>query len=61
VLLGRGLPGTGSVDMRRFADAVREAGYEGYVEVEVFHADVWSRPGAEVLDEAYAGYRAAVE
>ncbi|GIE99300.1 sugar phosphate isomerase/epimerase family protein [Paractinoplanes rishiriensis] len=61
VLLGRGLPGTGSVDMRRFATAVREAGYEGYVEVEVFHEDVWSRPGAEVLDEAYAGYRAAVE
>ncbi len=60
VLLGRGLPGTGSVDMRRFAGAVREAGYRGYVEVEVFHEDVWSRPGAEVLAEAYAGYRAAV-
>jgi sugar phosphate isomerase/epimerase len=61
VLLGRGLPGTGCVDLRRFADAVRAAGYEGYVEVEVFHEDVWSRPGAEVLDEAFAGYRAAVE
>jgi sugar phosphate isomerase/epimerase len=61
VLLGRGLPGTGSVDMRRFADTVRAAGYRGYVEVEVFHEDVWSRPGAEVLAEAYAGYRAAVE
>lgn len=61
VLLGRGLPGTGCVDMRRFADAVRAAGYQGYVEVEVFHEDVWSRPGAEVLDEAFAGYRAAVE
>jgi sugar phosphate isomerase/epimerase len=60
VLLGRGLPGTGCIDLRRFATAVRDAGYEGYVEVEVFHEDVWSRPGAEVLDEAYAGYRAAV-
>ena len=61
VLLGRGLPGTGCIDMRRFATAVRNAGYQGYVEVEVFHSDVWSRPGAEVLDEAFAGYRAAVE
>jgi sugar phosphate isomerase/epimerase len=61
VLLGRGLPGTGCVDMRRFAAAVAEAGYDGYVEVEVFHEEVWSRPGAEVLAEALAGYRAACE
>jgi sugar phosphate isomerase/epimerase len=60
VLLGRGLPGTGCVDLRRFAAAVRDAGYRGWTEVEVFHEDVWSRPGAEVLAEAYAGYRAAV-
>jgi len=58
VLLGRGLPGTGCVDLRRFADAVGEAGYSGWVEVEVFHEQVWSRPGAEVLAEAFAGYRA---
>jgi sugar phosphate isomerase/epimerase len=60
VLLGRGLPGTGAVDMRRFARAVRETGYDGYVEVEVFHEEVWARPGAEVLAEALAGYEAAV-
>ncbi|MBL7258216.1 sugar phosphate isomerase/epimerase family protein [Paractinoplanes lichenicola] len=60
VLLGRGLPGTGSVDMRRFAQAVRETGYDGYVEVEVFHEEVWSRPGPDVLAEAIAGYEAAV-
>jgi sugar phosphate isomerase/epimerase len=46
--------------MSRFTTAVHEAGYQGWTEVEVFHADVWARPGAEVLDEAYAGYRAAV-
>ena len=60
VLLGRGLPGTGSVDLRRFARAVAATGYDGYVEVEVFHDDVWARPGAEVLAEAYDGYRAAI-
>ncbi|GIF26052.1 sugar phosphate isomerase/epimerase [Actinoplanes tereljensis] len=61
VLLGRGLPGTGCVDLRRFATAVGEAGYQGWVEVEVFHEDVWSRPGAEVLAEAFAGYRKYAE
>jgi sugar phosphate isomerase/epimerase len=58
VLLGRGMPGAGCVDLRRFATAVHDAGYRGYVEVEVFHEDVWSRPGPSVLAEAYAGYRA---
>ncbi|MEU4237260.1 sugar phosphate isomerase/epimerase family protein [Actinoplanes sp. NPDC026619] len=61
VLLGRGLPGTGCVDMRRFATAVGNAGYRDWIEVEVFHEDVWSRPGPEVLAEAFAGYRAAAE
>ena len=59
VLLGRGLPGTGAVDMRRFVRAVAAAGYDGYVEVEVFHEDVWARPGDEVLAEALEGYRQA--
>jgi len=60
VLLGRGLPGTGCVDLRRFVQAVGAAGYDGWVEVEVFHADVWARPGAEVLAEALKGYGEAV-
>jgi sugar phosphate isomerase/epimerase len=57
VLLGRGLPGEGCVDLRRFAEAVDAAGYDGYTEVEVFHADVWARPGREVLAAALAGFR----
>ncbi|MEV4759003.1 sugar phosphate isomerase/epimerase family protein [Micromonospora sp. NPDC049559] len=56
VLLGRGLPGTGCVELRRFREAVDAAGYRGPVEVEVFHADVWARPGRSVLDESLAGY-----
>jgi len=56
VLLGRGLPGTGCVQLRRFREAVDAAGYTGFVEVEVFHADVWARPGVEVLAESIAGY-----
>jgi sugar phosphate isomerase/epimerase len=60
VLLGRGLPGDGCVELRRFREAVDAAGYRGPVEVEVFHADVWARPGREVLDASLAGYLAHV-
>ena len=60
VLLGRGLPGTGCVELRRFREAVDAAGYTGPVEVEVFREDVWARPGRDVLDEAVAGYLAHV-
>jgi len=60
VLLGRGLPGTGCIELRRFAEAVEATGYDGFVEVEVFHADVWARPGAEVLADAIAGFQAHV-
>ena len=60
VLLGRGLPGTGCVDLRRFREAVDAAGYTGPIEVEVFNEEVWARPGREVLDEAVAGYLAFV-
>ncbi|QGN49152.1 sugar phosphate isomerase/epimerase family protein [Micromonospora sp. WMMD558] len=60
VLLGRGLPGTGCVELRRFREAVDAAGYTGPVEVEVFAEAEWARPGREVLDEAIAGYRTHV-
>ena len=56
VLLGRGLPGAGCVELRRFREAVDAAGYTGPVEVEVFDEALWARPGPEVLAEALAGY-----
>ena len=57
VLLGRGLPGTGCVQLRRFREAVDATGYTGPIEVEVFHADVWAEPGERVLARTIAGYR----
>ncbi|MFK3984661.1 sugar phosphate isomerase/epimerase family protein [Micromonospora sp. NPDC050397] len=60
VLLGRGLPGEGCVELRRFREAVDATGFTGPIEVEVFHADVWARPGREVLDATLAGYRTHV-
>jgi sugar phosphate isomerase/epimerase len=56
VLLGRGLPGEGCVDMRRFVTAVAAAGYDGPVEVEVFHEQLWSRPGPEILAATIDAY-----
>jgi sugar phosphate isomerase/epimerase len=57
VLLGRALPGDGCVELRRFREAVEAAGYGGPIEVEVFSAELWARPGQEILDDAIAGYR----
>jgi sugar phosphate isomerase/epimerase len=43
-LLGRGHLGDGVIDFGPVTDAVTEAGYRGYVEVEIFNADVWAAP-----------------
>jgi sugar phosphate isomerase/epimerase len=60
VLLGRGLPGQGCVELRRFREAVDATGFSGPIEVEVFHAGVWAAPGEEILAQTIAGYRAHV-
>lgn len=59
VLLGRGLPGTGCIDMGRFLTAVEKAGYQGPIEVEVFHEELWSRSGPEILAATVAAFRTA--
>jgi len=56
VLLGRAMPGEGCVELRRFREAVDAAGYTGPVEVEIFNAEVWARPGRTILDAATDGY-----
>jgi sugar phosphate isomerase/epimerase len=58
VLVGRGLPGTGHVDFPPFLRAVAAAGYAGPIEVEVFNAELWSRPGPEILEDTIAAYLA---
>jgi sugar phosphate isomerase/epimerase len=56
VLLGRGLPGAGCVDMRRFVAAVDATGFTGPVEVEVFHEGLWAQPGPEILSATIGSY-----
>jgi sugar phosphate isomerase/epimerase len=43
-LLGRGHLGDGVIDFGPISAAVTAAGYQGYVEVEIFNADVWDAP-----------------
>jgi sugar phosphate isomerase/epimerase len=46
-LLARGVPGDGHADLPGLTAAVREAGYRGDVEVEVFNKALWDMPFAD--------------
>jgi sugar phosphate isomerase/epimerase len=48
-LLSRGHVGDGCVEFEPLAGAVRDAGWDGYTEVEIFNQRVWDTPGAETL------------
>jgi len=43
-LLGRGHLGDGVIDFGPISAGVAAAGYDGYVEVEIFNAEVWAAP-----------------
>ena len=49
-LLARGMMGDGHIDFPAFTRAVVRAGYRGDIEVEIFNADLWAAPPAEVVD-----------
>jgi len=56
-LLGRGHLGDGVIDFGPVSAAVTAAGYDGYVEVEIFNAEVWAAPPdqtAAVVRERFA-------
>lgn len=59
-LLGRALPGDGPIDHRHLRECVDAAGYDGPIEVEIFNAELWARPGAEVLADVITAYRTHV-
>jgi sugar phosphate isomerase/epimerase len=44
ILLGRGHLGDGVIDFGPISASVTAAGYAGYVEVEIFNAQVWDAP-----------------
>jgi sugar phosphate isomerase/epimerase len=48
-LLARGMMGDGHIDFAAFTRSVTRAGYSGDIEVEIFNADLWAAPPAEVV------------
>jgi sugar phosphate isomerase/epimerase len=48
-LLGRGHLGDGVIDFGPISAAVTAAGYQGFVEVEIFNADVWAAPPEQTV------------
>ncbi|MFB7146171.1 sugar phosphate isomerase/epimerase family protein [Agrobacterium deltaense] len=52
LLTDRGMMGDGIIDLPGIYAMVRNAGYSGAVEVEIFSTDWWSRDPAEVIDIA---------
>jgi sugar phosphate isomerase/epimerase len=59
-LLARGMMGDGHIDFPAFTRAVAAADYAGDVEVEIFNADLWAQPPAEVVDTMAQRYRELV-
>jgi sugar phosphate isomerase/epimerase len=50
LLLDRGMMGDGVIDLANIGAMIEKAGYNGFIEVEIFSAaDWWKRPGDEVL------------
>jgi sugar phosphate isomerase/epimerase len=59
-LLARGMMGDGHIDFPAFTRSVARAGYRGDIEVEIFNADLWAAPPAEVVDTMATRYRELV-
>lgn len=59
-LLSRGIPGDGDIDFAAFTTLVRDAGYAGDVECEVFRQEIWDADPREVARRSAEAYRALV-
>ena len=60
-LLARGMMGDGHIDFAAFTRSVARAGYRGDIEVEIFNADLWAAPPAEVVDTMVERYLKLVQ
>jgi sugar phosphate isomerase/epimerase len=49
-LLARGMMGDGHIDFTSFTSSIVKAGYRGDIEVEIFNADLWAAPPAELVN-----------
>ncbi|MEV4316428.1 sugar phosphate isomerase/epimerase family protein [Actinocrispum sp. NPDC049592] len=60
VLLGRGMMGDGSIELRRLREAVDATGYTGPIEVEIFNQQIWDQPGTDVVNRVVETYQTHV-
>ncbi|MFM0219622.1 MULTISPECIES: sugar phosphate isomerase/epimerase family protein [Paraburkholderia] len=61
MLNDRGMMGDGVIDIARLRSQVERAGFDGFIEVEIFSSDNWwKRDGDDVLDTCVARYRTVV-
>ncbi|WP_298868327.1 sugar phosphate isomerase/epimerase [uncultured Microbacterium sp.] len=60
VLLARHYPGEGVIDFASLTQAVKDAGYTGDVEVELFNADIWAAPYADVAARTVSSFAESV-
>jgi len=59
-LLARGMMGEGHIDFATIGGWVREAGYTGDIEVEIFNAELWAADPAGVVATTVERYRSLV-
>jgi len=59
-LLARGIPGDGHIDVPRFTRMIRNSGYSGDVECEVFRQDIWDADPAAVAMRVAAAHSSLV-
>jgi sugar phosphate isomerase/epimerase len=60
-LLARGMMGDGHIDFTAFTQSVARAGYGGDIEVEIFNADLWAAPPAEIVNTMAKRYLELVQ
>lgn len=60
LLLDRGLPGEGCIDVRAIRGWVERAGFHGFIEVEIFSKACWEMDQQQLLSRVVEAYRAHV-
>ncbi|MFJ3906857.1 sugar phosphate isomerase/epimerase family protein [Streptomyces sp. NPDC090025] len=56
VLNGRAQLGTGSIDLTAWSKLLDDVGYTGPIEVELFNEELWSRDGAQLLEQTVKAF-----
>lgn len=59
-LVSRGMMGDGVIDFAAITALVRDAGYQGDVEVEIFNEEIWATAGSAVIETMKQRFRELV-